>query len=75
MTRLDTGTITEREAARDRYHVVSLTCGIGNMTQVTLSTKQTQREQTCVCQGEGEAGEGWRGSVGLTDANGYTENG
>ena len=48
------------------------------MTQTILSTKQKQthrqRGQTCVCQGEGEAGEGWRGSLGLTDANEYTEN-
>lgn len=32
--------------ARDKYHTVSLTCGIENMTQVILSTKQTQTEKT-----------------------------
>ena len=42
------------------------------MTQMNFSTKQKQihrhREQTCGCQGEGEVGEGWIGSLGLVDA-------
>ena len=36
-------------------------------------TKQKQthryREQTCGCQGGGEMGEGWIGSLGLADEN------
>ena len=42
------------------------------MTQVNLSTKQkqTHREQTCGCQGEG-----WIGSLGLADANCYIQDG
>ena len=42
---------------KDKYHIISLTCGIQNMTQMSLSMKQKQthrpREQTCGCQGEG----------------------
>ena len=49
------------------------------MTQMNFSTKQKQihrhREQTCGCQGEGEVGEGWIGSLGLVDANYYIVNG
>ena len=39
----------------NKYHIISLTCGILNMTQVNLSMKQKQthrhRKQTCDCQG------------------------
>ena len=42
---------------KDKYHMISLICGISNMTQMNLSTKQKQnhrhREQTCGCQGGG----------------------
>ena len=43
---------------------------------MNLSTKQkqTHREQTCCCQGRG-VGERWTGSLGLTDANYYIQNG
>ena len=45
------------------------------MTQMKLSTKQKEthrhREQTCGCQGGGQVGEGWVGSLGLTEANYY----
>ena len=48
------------------------------MTQVNLSMRQKQnqehREQTGSCQG-GENGEGCIGSLGLTDANWYIQNG
>ena len=58
---------------KDKYHMISLICGISNMTQMNLSTKQKQahrhREQTCSCQGGGGPGEGWIGSLGLADAN------
>ena len=44
---------------KDKYHMMSLTCGIYYMTHMNLSTKQKQthrhREQTCGCQG----GRGW----------------
>ena len=43
---------------KDKYHVISLTCGIQNMTQMNQSTKQKQthrhREETCACQRGGE---------------------
>ena len=43
------------------------------MTQRNLSTKQKlthrHREQTCGYQGGGREREGWRGSLGLADAN------
>ena len=45
------------------------------MAQMNLSTKQKlthrHREQTCGCQGGGEVGEEWSGSLGLADANYY----
>ena len=38
---------------KDKYHMISLICGIQNVTQMNLSTKQRQthrhREQTCGC--------------------------
>ena len=47
---------------------------------MNLSTKQKQthryRKQTCGCQGMGGGvGEGKTGSLGLTDANYYIQNG
>ena len=42
---------------KDKYYMLSLICGIKNMVQMNLSTKQEQihkhREQTCGCQGGG----------------------
>ena len=47
--------VSQRE--KDKYHMLSLICGIYNMTQMNLSVKQKQthrqREQTCGCQGAG----------------------
>ena len=60
-----------------KYQMISLICGIYNMTQMfVLCNKQTHshREQICVCQGEG-VGEGWIETVGLVDANDYIQNG
>ena len=66
------GSKSERE---DKYHMTSLICGIYNMTQMNLSTKQKQthrhRDQACGCQEGGGEGEGWTGSLGLVDANYY----
>ena len=49
------------------------------MTQMNSSIKQKQtrrhREETCGCQGRGDVGEGWIGSVGLADGNYYRQNG
>ena len=60
---------------KDKYHMISLICEIENMTQMNLSMKQKwihrHREQTCVCQGWGRAGEEWIGSLGLADASYY----
>ena len=46
---------------KDKYHMISLICGIENMTQTNLAAKQKQThthgEQTRGCQGSGE-GEG-----------------
>ena len=59
---------------KDRYHMISLICGIQIMTQMNLSTEQKQshryREQTCGCQWGGVE-EGWIGSMGLVDVNYY----
>ena len=42
---------------KDKYHTITLVCGIQNMTQMNLSMKPKQtyrcREQTC-CQGRVE---------------------
>ena len=50
--------ISQKE--KDKQHMISLICGIQNMTQMNLSTKQKQthrrREQTCGCQGRGSRG-------------------
>ena len=45
------------------------------MMQMNISRKQTHRhrEHTCGCQGEGEVGKGWTGSLQLEDANQYIE--
>ena len=62
------------QTEKGKYHMISLTCGVSNMTQMNLPVKQKRthrhREQTCGCQGGG-VGEGWIGSLGLADANYY----
>ena len=39
------------QTQKDKYHMISLTCGIENMRQIDISMKQKQthnyREQTC----------------------------
>ena len=81
-TRMDLEIITLSEVSqkeKDKSHMISLICGIQNMTQMNLCTKQKQthshREQTCGCQGGGEDGEGWTWNLGLVDANYYIQNG
>ena len=48
---------------KDEHHMIQLICGIENMTQRSLPTKQEQthrhREQTCGCQGRDRMGERW----------------
>ena len=43
------------------------------MIQMTLVTKQEHthrhRDKTCGCQGEGEVGEGWTGSLRSADSS------
>ena len=60
---------------KDKYHMISLICGIENSAQMNISTKQKQtyrfREQTCDCQGGAAVGKGWTGSLELTDAKYY----
>ena len=54
--------------------MISLICGIENVTQTNLAAEQkqthTHREQTRGCQGSRE-GEGGSRSVGLVDVNYY----
>ena len=61
------------QTEKDKCHMRSLICGIYNMAQMNLSTKQTHRprEQTYGCPGGGSMKEGWIGSSGLADANTY----
>ena len=53
--------ILNEVSQKDKYHIISLLCGISNMAQMNLSIEQKQtyrlREQTCGCQGgrEGDA--------------------
>ena len=61
-TRMGLEVITLGEVSlkeENKHHMISLICGISNITQVSLSTKQKQtcrhREKTCSCQG-GERG-------------------
>ena len=46
---------------KEKYHTISFTCGIGNMAQMSLSTKEKQahryRKQIWSCQGGGDGGE------------------
>ena len=60
------GEVSQTE--KDKYHMITLICGIQNMTQMNLSVKhkQTQghRKQTCNCQRRGR-GKGWTRSWGL----------
>ena len=52
---------------KDKYHMISLICGVQNMTQMNISTKQKQtyryREQTCGCHG----GQWGRKGLGVRD--------
>ena len=52
---------------KDKYHMISLICGIYNMAQMNLSTKQKltyrHREQTCGYQGGGGRGKDWEFGV------------
>ena len=49
---------------KDEYHMIPLTCGISNMTQMNLPTKQKQihrpENRLAVAKGEG-LGERWTG--------------
>ena len=49
---------------KDKCYMISLICGIENMTQLNLSIKQKQahRDQTCGCQGAEMEVKGWTGS-------------
>ena len=63
---------------KDKYHMISLICGIKNMAEMNLSEEKKQthryREQTCGCQaGGGECGMDWE--LGMVDANYYICNG
>ena len=53
---------------KDKYHMMSLTCGIQNVTHMNLSMKQKEthrhKEQTCGCQMGGERG---RDGLGVWD--------
>ena len=55
--------------------MMPLTCGIQNMMQMHLPTKQkqTQPQGTDLCLQEGGGWEGWTGSLGLPNKNYYTQ--
>ena len=62
---------------KDKYCMTSVICGIQNIAQMNLCTKQRKthrhRDRTCGCQGGGEKEE--VGNLGLVDAIYNTENG
>ena len=70
-TRMQPEIITLSEVSqkeKDKYRIISLICGIQNMTQMNISMKKQKnkikdtREQIVDCQG----GKGWeRGGVGV----------
>ena len=64
------------QTEKDKYHTISLTCGIGSMTQANVSTKQKDsgREWKCGCHVGGGLREGRAGSLGLADAQYCIEN-
>ena len=59
------------QTEKNKYHMILLIGGIYNMTQINLSTKKKQthrhKEQTCGYHGREEVGEGWIGSLRLSD--------
>ena len=70
---LETTILSEvSQKEKDKYHMMSLMCGMQNMLSMNLSMKQKQtnrhRRSTCACQGV-EEGEGLTGSLGFVDAN------
>ena len=59
---MDLGIIILSEVSqkeKDKYHIISLICGIQNTVKMNLFTKQKEthrpRDKTCGCRGEGEA--------------------
>ena len=56
----------KKKKEKDKYCMISLICGIQNMTETNLSVNQKQthrlREQACGCQGDGRGG--WSGGLG-----------
>ena len=55
---------------KDKYHVISLVSGHGDMAQMSLSTETKLMDlenRLVVVKGEGE-GVGWIGNLGLIDA-------
>ena len=68
---------SHRQGLSDKYHAVSLICGIEDTTPVNLSAqwKQTRTQRTdCGCQAEG-VGNGRIESLGLPVANYYIRDG
>ena len=57
---------------KDKYHMISLICGIKNVIQMNLSVKQKHShrhtEQICGCPDGWRVREGWIGSLWLVDA-------
>ena len=57
---------------QDKYHTISLICGIKNVIQMNLSVKQEQTyrrtEPICGCPDGRRVREGWIGSLWLVDA-------
>ena len=49
------------QTEKDKYHMISIICGIENMIQINISTKQKEthryKEQICGCQGGAGVGE------------------
>ena len=56
----------QSNTGKDKCHMISLICGIKNMTERNLSANQ---KQTWSCQRRERVREGWTGCLGVADAN------
>ena len=53
--------ILNKVSQKDKYHMISLICGIQNIIKMTLSTKQKQTQRADFCQERG----GWSDGLGV----------
>ena len=63
-----------KQREKDEYHMVSLSCGIWNTTQMNSTAKQNQTQRLDLWLPRwGARGKEWIGKSGLADANYYIQ--